>query len=255
MKTACDDFRETPHYRRDCFREGLRRLGYEVGLPIRQNPGPDDVLLLWNRGPMRDAWAARYEEAGAKVLIAENGYIGKDEAGRQLYALALRQHAGAGEWRIGTANRWDWLGIDCKPWRKDGDQIVVLPQRGIGNPKYAMPKDWPRKVVERLKKITKRPVVVREHPGPARSDPMESMRNAWAAVTWASGAGIKTIVGGVPVFYEGAHWIGGPAAKFGIDDLENPYLGDRSWMLHRLAYAQWTLREIQSGEAFRWLLR
>jgi hypothetical protein len=255
MKVASDDFRETPHYRRDCFREGLGRLGFRTGVDPLITPTPRDVLLLWNRGPAREVLAERYEKAGAKVLIAENGYCGRDVAGRQLYALALWQHAGAGEWFVGDEDRWSKLNMQCQPWRSSGKEIVLLPQRGIGNPKYAMPKDWVKNVTARLKLVTDRPIVVREHPGKDRTDPMPALKNAWAAVTWASGAGIKAIVGGVPVFHDAPHWIGAPAAKFGIEDIENPFLGDRMPMLHRLSYAQWTLQEIQMGEAFRWLLR
>lgn len=73
-------------------------------------------------------------------------------------------------------------------------------------------------------------------------------------VTWASGAAIKAIIEGIPVFYEFNDWIGAPAARYGIDDTENPFLGDRNPMLHRLSWAQWTAEEIASGEPFKCLL-
>ena len=58
---------------------------------------------------------------------------------------------------------------------------------------------------------------------------------------------------GIPVFHDYKNWVGAPAASCSMD-LENPYLGDRSEMLHRLAWAQWTWDEIESGEAVKWLL-
>jgi len=252
---AADNFRETPHYRRDCFREGLHRLGFRVGFQPQKSVNSDDLLLIWNRNRYMDPVATMYEKAGATVVVAENGYIGQDPQGRQLYAIALSNHAGAGSWSVGSDDRWSRLGVSCKPWRRDGGKIVLLPQRGIGNPKYAMPKDWVRDVTARLRKVTDRPIVVREHPGKERSSPMPDLEGAWAAVTWASGAGIKAIIGGIPVFHEMGKWIGAPAAKSDIRDIENPFLGDRMPMLRRLAYAQWTLREIQTGEAFECLLQ
>ncbi len=81
------------------------------------------------------------------------------------------------------------------------------------------------------------------------------MKNAYAAVTWASGAGIKAIVAGVPVFYEMPSWIGGPAAKFGIDEIDTPFFGDRLPMLRRLAWSQWGGEEVRAGEPFAWLLQ
>lgn len=255
MKVASDDLQESPHYQRVAFREGFTKLGFRAGVQPLQTPTSRDVLLIWNRHPRIETVAVRYENVGAKVIVTENGYCGRDPEGRQLFALALWQHAGAGEWPVGDEDRWSRLNMQCQPWRSSGREIVLLPQRGIGNPKYAMPKDWVKDVTARLKLVTDRPIVVREHPGKDRTDPMPALKNAWAAVTWASGAGIKAIIGGVPVFHDARHWIGGPAAKFGIEDIENPFLGDRMPMLHRLSYAQWTRQEIQSGEALNWLLR
>lgn len=251
---ASDTLRETPHYRRESFRQGLRRLGYEVGAPPKSNPRPDDVLLVWNRNGPNDVHAARYQAAGARVIVAENGYIGADANGHQLYALALWHHLGAGEWKEEPKDRWSRLNIDLHPWRAHGDEIVVLPQRGIGPKGVAMPRDWTADVVSRLKRFTKRPVRVRQHPGKSRTDPLVDLRSAWAAVTWASGAGIKSIVYGVPVFHEMPEWIGKPAARSSVSELENPFLGDRLPMLRRLAWAQWTVDEIAQGEPFRWLL-
>lgn len=251
---ASDTFRETLHYRRDCFRSGLERCGYSVGHPPKLNPDPKDVLLVWNRHTLSDAHATRYEAAGARVLVAENGYIGADERGNQLYALALHHHLGAGDWKEGPQDRWSGLGIDLWPWRRTGREIIVLPQRGIGSPAIAMPAGWTDQVVARLKNITDRPVRVRLHPGMSRTDPWVDLQDAWAAVTWASGAGIKAIVHGVPVFCEMPHWIGLPAARYTLSRLEDPFLEDRLPMLRRLAWAQWRLEEIQTGEPFKWLL-
>jgi hypothetical protein len=74
-------------------------------------------------------------------------------------------------------------------------------------------------------------------------------------VTWGSGAGITSLIAGIPVFHEFDRWIGGPAARFGIDDIESPFTGDRLPMFKRLAYMQWSVDEIESGEAFQWLLK
>lgn len=246
MKAAALTFRPLLHYRREVFAEGLSRLGFEVGA-VKARPTPHDVLVLWNRMPAWERVAAVYERAGARVLVAENGYLGTD-----MFALALRQHNGCGQWSAGDADRWSRLGIELEPWRGDGDEIVVLPQRGFGSKGVAMPRIWPLEVVPRLRRLTKRPVRVIPHPGKER--PALDLRHAWAAVTWGSGAGLKAIVQGVPVFHELRSWIGSPAARFGLGDLEEPFLGDRLPMLRRLAWAQWSIEELRSGEAFAQLL-
>lgn len=251
---ASDTFSDSPYYRRDSFRRGLARLGYAVGRPPKERPEPNDVLLIWNRTRGNHDFASRYEKAGARVLVAENGYIGKDRDGHRLYALALGHHLGAGAWVEGAGDRWAPLGIDLLPWRAHGDEIVILPQRGIGEPGIAMPSTWVADVVRRLKEVTDRPIRIRPHPGKDKTDPGPDLQNAWAAVTWASGAGIKSIVAGIPVFHDMPTWIGGPAAKRGVDEIENPFLGDRLPMLRSLAWAQFSTEEIESGLAFRALL-
>lgn len=195
-----------------------------------------------------DHFARHYEEAGAKVVIAENGWIG-----RGTYALCLGNHNGAGTWQVGLETRWPSFGIPLKPWRKDGRKILVVPQRGMGVPPAAMPRPWGDEVVARLRKVTDRPIEVRWPQD--RIHPFEeALKDVHAVVTWASGAGIKSIVAGVPVFYEMDKWIGRLAARPGIQKIEEPYLGERETMLHRLSWAMWKADEIDSGEAFMMLL-
>lgn len=254
MPIASDTLKGSPHYRGEVFREGLRRCGYSVGEPPKSRPDPRDVLLVWNRHGLNEVHAQRYEAAGARVLVTENGYIGRDPGGHQLYALALGHHLGAGEWTEGKEDRWSPLNVPLRPWRREGKEVIVLPQRGIGPKGVAMPKGWVDDVVSRLKRVTDRPVRVRFHPGASRTDPWEDLHDAWCALTWASGAGIKALAHGVPVFHELPSWIGKLAARFGIQDLESPFLGDRLPMFRRLSYSQWTLAELSSGEPFRRLL-
>ena len=232
---------------RDKLIKGIQALNFETIDRPSSNPHRDDLLLLWNRLPTRNKDAEIYEKAGAKVVIAENGWIGKDT-----YAICLNHHNGAGYWRVKNESRWPSFGIEVKPWRTKGEHILVVPQRGIGVPPVAMPRDWTPKVLERLSAVTSRPIVVR-YPE-FRIHPIEpEFRDAWAVVTWASGAGIKAIASGIPVFYEMPKWIGGLAARMGIDDLENPYLGERDTMFHALSWAMWRPEEIERGDPFRCL--
>jgi hypothetical protein len=120
-----------------------------------------------------------------------------------------------------------------------------------------MPQQWERHIASKIQFRTKRAFQTRHHPGDSKSQPYKDLRNAWAAVTWGSGAALKAIAAGIPAFYEMPQWIGAAAATF-IDKkckFENPYTAEREPMFERLAWAQWSTREIQTGEAFAWLLR
>lgn len=251
MPRACLFLRPSVSYRADAFRAGLKRLGFEIEQHYRRDPAPDDLLLLWNRNRGHEAIAEIYDRAGARVIIAENGYLGADDAGGKLFALALGQHNGAGRWHVGPEPR---RSFDLRPWREAGDHILVLPQRGIGGRGVAMPYAWPDQVKARLAQVTSRPIRIRKHPGAAKSDPWPDLEGAHCAVTWGSGAGIKAIAYGIPVIHELPSWIGAPAARLGLDKIEDCFTGDRGPMFHRLSWAQWTSAEIESGTAFDHLL-
>lgn len=245
---------QSAYYRRETFGKGLKARGYSVIYDRGAKPNEGDVLVIWNRGNAVHNIARKYEKRGGIVLVVENGYLNHAD-GSKTIAMAKWHHAGAGEWYVGEEDRWSQLGITPKPWRKDGEHVLVLPQRGIGEPGVAMPRNWVESVTRRLKRITDRPIVVRKHPGKNVKRELElDLHNAWCSCVWASGAGIKSIVAGVPVFYDFKHWLGGPAASCNWN-IEEPFMGDRGPMLRRLSWAQWSWQEIESGLPFEYLLR
>jgi hypothetical protein len=245
--------REQVHYRRAAFSSGLSAVGYAVSYVLPCRPNPEDVLVIWNRYGGGERAALTFEKAGAKVLVAENGYLGKDWLDDTWYAIAHGQHNGAGRWPTGGPERWDSLGVELAPMR-GGSEVVLLPQRGIGPAGVAMPRDWTDRTYARLRGRGLR-VRVRQHPGTRECVPLErDLGKASAVVTWGSGAALKALVMGVPVFYDFPQWIGGPAASRFTDDL-TPCVDARLEMFRRLAYAQWRIGEIADGTAFRHLLR
>ena len=249
---ACVLFRDSVAYRREVFRAGLTRLGYEIVERPLTNPAKDDLLVMWNRNPHEEHFARPYVNVGAKIAVSENGYVGKDEKGHKLFALALDHHNGAGRWNVGNDRRWK---KELDPYRTDGDFLLILPQRGIGERGIAMDRYWIQTVSTKLARMTKRPIKIRHHPGMSKTDPYDALRGAWAAVTWGSGAAIKALVAGVPVFHGLPGWIGAPAAVcLEGANIEEPFLGDRLPMFERLAWAQWSVAEVESGEAFACLL-
>lgn len=246
--------RDRPPYGQSQFITGLRAAGFKVSTDPSCNPRPGDVLLLWNRGGTGDAIARRFERAGARVIVAENGWLGRTADGGKFYSLAEGWHNGLGRWPIGTGDRWPLLNVGLKPWRQNGKHILVLPSRGIGAPGVAMPPDWTKRTVAALKARTKRHIKVRPHPGDGKAPLDADLNGAHAVVTWGSGAAVKAIAAGVPAFHDLKRWIGADASLPIGADLEQPFLGCRTPMFHRLAWASWTASEIATGDPFTWLL-
>jgi hypothetical protein len=251
--------REGVHYRREAFAAGLRAAGYAVEERLTDRPGPRDVLVCWNRYGEVDRCARIFEERGRPVLVAENGYLGNDFAGSRWYAIARSQHNGAGSWSEGGSERWDSLSVALASWRVATGDVVLLPQRGIGPAGVAMPKSWLGETENRLRSagIAYR---IRRHPGTSSTAlPLEEdLATASSVVTWGSGAAIKALMMGIPVFSDMPNWIGASAA-LPVSSLLVRHTGkrsslDRLAMFRRLAWAMWRLEEIKAGEPFRRLI-
>jgi hypothetical protein len=265
--------RQGPVYRREAFVQGLAAAGLNVSNRLPRAPGPEDVLVIWNRYAENDALARRFEDGGGRVIVAENGYLGyggrthraHDTSGRRMYALALHDHNGRGAWPAAefahSSPRFPFLGVEVLPWTTAGaaGKVLVCAQRGIGSPGRASPPGWAEAVARELRKAGW-PSVVRAHPGDR--DPAVSLEQdlagAQACVIWASGAGVKALVLGVPVFHACPWWVCSAGARryTGPGSLVAPVKNDlqRAAALERMAWAQWTCEEIASGEPFRRLL-
>jgi len=252
MRAVCL-IREALQYRRDSFCLGLRNAGYDL-VPNLQKPGFDDVLVVWQRYGYFDEMARFFEGHGARVVVCENGYLGKLWLDDEWFAMAIGHHAGAGQWPAGDDARWDRLKIELAPWRTAGSETVILGQRGIGEKNIASPDHWAENM--RLKLRTGR---VRHHPGNRNLQiPLErDLQNAQSVVTWASSAALRALMLGIPVWYDFKQWIGAKAATHVCEFGTKPPLRDdalRLQMFRRLIWAQWRIGEIRSGSAFKALL-
>lgn len=250
MRAQCM-IREALHYKRAAFVDGLQAAGYRMESRI-EHPRVDDVLVIWNRYGFWHEEACRFERAGARVVVAENGYLGKSWRDGEWFALAIGHHCGAGQWVVGDLKRWTELDVEMKPWRDDGSEIVVLGQRGIGEPGIASPPGWAESVAPRVGGR------IRRHPGiNAAALPLEQdLRRASAVVVWTSTAALWALLWGIPCWCAYPEWIGAaagrPLAQFGREPLRDD--AARLAVFGRLIWAQWRLSEIRSGAAFAHLL-
>lgn len=260
--------RQQPQYRADAFREGLLAAGYEVvGAVPRFPPSPRDVLVIWNRYGRMNGYADTFETAGARVIVAENGALGRDAPNGPWYSVCIQNPVAAGIWYVPEADalreaRWEHIskeiGAGICEWRTGGREVIILAQRGIGPNGVRQPDGWHRRIAEQLRAAGHR-VRVREHPGenPPRVSLEEDLQEARAVVTWASGAALKALLFGVPVFYGCTQWIGRDAA-LPLNLERNRSLAislpERLPTFQRLAWCQWQIPDIAAGIPFSVLL-
>lgn len=232
------------------------------------SPQDCDLLVIWNRYDDKHQLACAVERAGGRVIVAENGYLGRGGTAPKFevaggpqpghyFALALGGHNGSGQWPDGGSERFEALDVTLRPMREDGEHILVCPSRSFGRPDTIMPANWADTTVAALKRITNREIRLRMHPGGNRPqrDLAADLENAWAVVIWASSAGVHALVSGIPVVAMAPYWICKSAAADRLDMVNSRGWHDgRVQAFRRLGWAQWTGAEIASGVPFHALL-
>ena len=163
-------------------------------------------------------------------------------------------------------------GLSLKPWRKDGEYILICGQHDKSLQWKDMPRmsNWVMQTITNLQKYTKRPIVFRPHPrcilpsiehefkNVKRQAPKQidntyddfdmSFDNVWATISWSSNPGIHSIINGIPAFV-GPSSLAYPVAN-DIDflhDIENPMTSDRQQWLNDYAWTEFSLEEISQG--------
>lgn len=257
MPTAYVQIRETPHYRRNSFISGLSRLGYTV-VPLTPVHAchPDDVVVVWNKTARSTQAIQMARQGGAAVIVAENGYHGRDENSVQRYALALDGHNGSGRWFAFDRSRLDALHIDFKPFRVPrNNRVLVAAQRGIGSPLMRSPHDWHETMAQRLRAAGFEPRI-RAHPGTAEPPVslQDDLADCSALAVWSSNCATAALIAGVPTFYDAPAIITAGSARPMRELLAQDF---REFGLTQafsdMAWAQWTVDEIASGKPFELL--
>ena len=244
--------------------EGLGRSGYRVVKGTGPPKDERDVLVTWtvHRGH-KENMARAFEGQGGRVIVCEAAHLKGWVRGDKLFTVVLHDHNGAGPWTVGGPERWASFGVELKPWRESGEHIIVREQRQIGSLEMASPPNWHDKIMADLSKITKRPIKLRVHPK-SRKYPdqarrqaslQEMLANSHALVTWAASDGTQALIQGVPVFALAPHFFVQSACNRNLADINIPLRTTRQPAFERLAWAQWSLKEIRSGETFDWLLK
>lgn len=222
----------------DAVVAGLKRCGYEVKQGVSLSPTAVDIFVTWNRIGLGHTVAQKFEAADRPVVVMENASWGNDFGGGSWLTVARGFHNTAACFPIGWPERWDALGVELASWRTAGE-TVILPQRGIGPSEVAMPHGWGERA---RRKYGGR---IRAHPGQHHAKPLaDDLARCGRVVTWGSGAAIKALMMGIPVTSEMPRWIGE----------QNNTDSGRLAMFRRLAWANWTLNEIETGEPFARML-
>ena len=122
-----------------------------------------------------------------------------------------------------------------------GDNII------LSEPSETMKKiynahNWVNDTKKIVKKFSDRKIIV--HNKFSKKPLDELLENAWSFVSLQSTAGFKAMLSGIPAYFTETSL----KNINRIEDLENPKINYN--IFNNLAYGQWTLKEIESGEAW-----
>lgn len=258
----------------DAFAAGCRRHGVDCRvLPLEAlaHDTPEaDVVWLYGLGPARlafNAYAGR-----ALRIVGDIGYWRElqpplPRAKRPLrIAIDAQQPDAHLRRRPHDVARFQALALRVEPVSVRGESILIA--AASENDAHWNGREygaWERDIVERLRRITGRPIVVRAKP---KSEPIDipgatrcgigscarAIRQSWAVVCRSGNVGADALLHGIPVWAES-----GPGAVYGLKRLEDvdaaPSLpaADRLAALADLAHWQWTPAEMTAGRLWQHL--
>ena len=151
-------------------------------------------------------------------------------------------------WHDGLGNcksdRLKKLNLEFENINMKGDYIILSEPSDIMK-KLFDEKNWIEKTKIVLKKYTDRKLIIHNKFSKIPLDVL--LKDAWAFVSFQSTAGLKAMVKGVPAYFTDK-----TLSNIGkIEDVEKHTIDYN--IFNNLAYGQWNLDEIKSGEAWEYL--
>lgn len=239
------------------FRDGLIRHGWDAKLSNEYEPC--DLLAMW--GVNRKTVMEKQTRSGGELCILERGYIGD----RFKYSSASfgGKLNGRANFRgpFTDASRWEKkFSHLMHPWRSGGEYILVLGQvfgdasiEGVDIIKFY---NSVREAFERQGyKVRFRPhPQQRSNTKPVKIERVvshfpleEDLRLAIAAVTYNSNSGVDAALLGIPTIAMDEGSMAWPVAGHSF---EVPPQCDRLVWAHAMAWKQWSLEEMASGDCW-----
>lgn len=234
---------------RAAVEEGLRRHGV-----LTEYPG---VVICWG-------WrtGALHRQRGRNVLVLERGYIGDRFHWTSIGWNGLNGRATFPEYVPDGGARFRRMGVPLRPWRPTGEYVLLVGQvHGDAALRGQNLAGWYAATAKAAAAAYGLPVRFRPHPLEARRLGVvrtvsgtqqdvglldDALEHAAVVVTWNSNTGVDALLAGKPVVAAGDGAMAAPLAARELGGRCDP---DREAWAHALAWKQWSLDEIRSGEA------
>jgi hypothetical protein len=222
-----------------------------------------DPIVL--RGILKHKIMKQCWEDGRDFYYVDTGYFGNEQNsanpnGWKYWHRIVKNNLQHGEIVARPDDRFKQFNKTFQPWKKTGRAIMVAAPDEKPCKFYGIDKNqWVSDTVNKIKKHTDRPVVVRER-APNRidrtvNDTLQQAldRDIFALVTYNSVAAIEAIFHGIPAFTMAPVNAASPVSLQDLSLIDTPYYADSdklyAWACH-LAYGQFHVNEMKSGKVF-----
>jgi hypothetical protein len=253
----------------DAFTRGAKSLGHDVAW---NDPVSDvDVIwsVLWNgrMAPNKNIWERNLAQS-KPTLVLEVGGIKRGTTWKVgLNGINRDAYFGPGD---NDSTRSSSLGLSVKPWRTNGEFILIAGQHEKSEQWRNQPRmsRWVMETIESIQAHTDRPILFRPHPrcrldaietqykNVYRQDPRQlpgtyddfdiNFKNVYCTVSWTSNPGIHSVINGIPAYTSTSSLAWDVSIK-SLTNLDNPPLPDRQQWLNDYAWTEFTVEEIASG--------
>ncbi len=255
----------------DAFIENLRNK--KEDFQIGKHSHDTDVAVIWSvlwQGRMRSnlsIWK-EFKASGKPVVVLEVGGIKRNTTWK-MGINGINRDADFANQQY-SKDRWKKFGIELKPWKHSGKNIIICGQHDSSEQWKDLPKmnTWLLEQVTQIKKITDKKIIIRPHPRNMinikmagvetqipRRDPntyddtdfTKQLENAYAVVNHSSNPAMQAVFNGVPVFTSPSS-LSYDVANKDYSKLQSPDTPDRDEWAHRLCHTEWWLDEIKEGK-------
>lgn len=234
---------------------GLRALGHELLANDKWDQG--DALVTWSpwERSRRAVIAKHYASARRPVIVMENGWLTPVTVPpigcEQYFQVALNGWNGTGRYPTSGPNRWESWGITMSGWTNRiagrNGYALVIGQRGHPFDRRSAPPGWHETL--QLPGIEEKFIIRR--PRETMVPLAKHLSGAAEVHVWTSNVATHALLDGIPVVQHGPNLMTAALAAKPGEPLVRP---DRTTEFRRLAWAQFTMPEIGSGEPFKRLL-
>jgi hypothetical protein len=255
----------------DAFEYSLKQAGHI----IEEDSMHSDVAVIWSvlfNGRMtgnKPIWDY-YTKTGRKVIVLEVGGIKRGTTWK-VGLNGINRSAYFGD-KDNDRARADSLGLVCKPWRSNGNFILICGQHDKSLQWRDMPRmsNWFLNTYDEIRKHTDRPIIFRPHPRcrlehierglkhVTRQEPRHvngtydsfdmGFNDIHCTISYSSNPGIHSVIEGVPAFVSPSSLAYDVANDIDfLHDIEQPLIPDRTQWLNDYAWTEFTVEEISAG--------